>query len=150
MRRTGKPHDGYSVQYPTCPLAALENREFLKRAIPFLVAERGISQFVDIGSGLPTQGNVHQLAQQRHPDARVVYIHNDALAVEHSRSLLHGLPAVTALCGDLRDPEPVLFHPDLGAFIDFSRPVALLMTLVLDLIPPGDSPYEAEPRSGTR
>jgi SAM-dependent methyltransferase len=128
---------------PDVPLAALENREFLKRAIPFLVAERGISQFVDIGSGLPTQGNVHQLAQQRHPDARVVYIDNDAVAVEHSRSLLHGLPAVTALCGDLRDPEPVLSHPGLGAFIDFSRPVALLMTLVLDLIPPGDSPYEA-------
>lgn len=128
---------------PDVPLVALENREFLKRVIPFLVVEQGISQFIDIGSGLPTQGNVHQLVQQRHPDARVVYIDNDAVAVEHSRSLLRGLPAVTTLCGDLRDPEHVLSHPGLDALIDFSRPVALLMTLVLDLIPPADSPYEA-------
>jgi len=128
---------------PDVPLAALENREFLKRVIPFLVAEQAISQFVDIGSGLPTQGNVHQLVRQHHPDVRVAYVDNDAVAVEYCRSLLHGLPTVTAVFGDLRDPECVLSHPGLGALIDFARPVALLMTLVLDLIPPGDSPYEA-------
>jgi SAM-dependent methyltransferase len=127
---------------PDVPLAALENREFLKRVIPFLIAEQGISQFVDIGSGLPTRANVHQLVNRHAPDTRVAYVDNDAVAVEHSRSLLHGLPAVIAVWGDLRGPECVLSHPDLGALIDFARPVALLMTLVLDLIPSGDSPYE--------
>ena len=128
---------------PDMPLAALENREFLKRVIPFLIEKQGISQFVDIGPGLPTQGNVHQLVRQHNPDARVVYIDNDAVVVEQGKSLLHGLPAVTIVCGDLRQPERILSHPDLGALVDFSRPVALLMTLVLHLIPAGDSPYEA-------
>jgi len=128
---------------PDVPLAALENRQFLKRVIPFLIEEQGISQFVDIGSGLPTQGNVHQLVPQHDPDARIAYVDNDAVVVEHGKSLLHGPPAVTIVCGDLREPERILSHPGLGALVDFSHPVALLMTLVLHLIPPGDSPYEA-------
>ena len=75
---------------PDVPLAALENREFLKRAVQFLAAERGIRQFVDIGPGLPTQGNVHQLAQRHNPGAKVAYIDNDASVLVHSRELLHG------------------------------------------------------------
>lgn len=128
---------------PDVPLAALENREFLKRVIPFLVAEQGISQFVDIGPGLPTQGNVHQLVRQYAPHARIAYVDNDAFVIEHGTALLHGLPAVTMVCGDLREPEHILSHPDLKVLIDFSQPVALLMTLVLQLIPPGDNPYAA-------
>jgi hypothetical protein len=126
---------------PDVPLAALENREFLKRAIRYLAAERGISQFVDIGPGLPTQGNVHQLARQHNPDAKVAYIDNDATVLTHGRSLLHGVPGVTIFPGDLQEPDRILADPDLAALIDFSHPVALLMTLVLHFVPPDDDPY---------
>ena len=131
---------------PDVPLAALENREFLKRAIPFLVAEHGISQFVDIGPGLPTQGNVHQLARQHNPDARSRLRRQRCRRAQARRILLHGVPEVTIVSGDLREPERILSHPDLGALIDFSRPVALLMTLVLHFVPPDDNPYEAVAR----
>ena len=126
---------------PDVPLAALENREFLKRAMQYLAAERGISQFVDIGPGLPTQGNIHQLAHQHDPGAKVAYIDNDASVLVHSRALLDGVPGVTLLPGDLREPETILEDPGLTAVIDFSRPVALLMTLVLHFVPPDDDPY---------
>jgi S-adenosyl methyltransferase len=137
---------------PDVPPVALENREFLKRVVPFLTTEQGISQFVDIGPGLPTQGNVHQLAHRHVPGARIAYVDNDAIAVEQGKSLLLGLPTVTSVYGDLRHPGCVLSHPDLMALIDFERPVALLMTLVLDLLPPDDSPYGAVAafRGGTR
>jgi S-adenosyl methyltransferase len=126
---------------PDVPLAALENREFLKRAVHYLAAERGVSQFVDIGPGLPTQGNVHQLAHKHSPGARVAYVDNDASVLAHSRALLDGVPGVTLLPGDLREPEAILATPGLTALIDFSRPVALLMTLVLHFVHPADDPY---------
>lgn len=126
---------------PDVPLAALENREFLKRAMQYLAAERGISQFMDIGPGLPTQGNIHQLAHKHDPGAKVAYVDNDASVLVHSRALLDGVPGVTLLPGDLREPEAILAAPDLTAFIDFSRPVALFMTLVLHFVPPDDDPY---------
>jgi hypothetical protein len=107
----------------------------------YLAAERGISQFVDIGPGLPTQGNVHQLAHQHSPGAKVAYIDNDASVLTHSRVLLDGVPGITLLPGDLREPETILADPGLTALIDFSRPVALLMTLVLHFVPPADDPY---------
>ena len=118
---------------PDVPLAALENREFLKRAMQFLVREQSISQFIDIGPGLPTQGNVHQLARRHDPDAHVVYVDNDAVVLAHSRSLLNNMPGVTIIPGDLREPERVLADSELHALIDFSRPVGLCMTLVLHL-----------------
>jgi len=126
---------------PDVPLAALENREFLKRAMRYLAAERGISQFVDIGPGLPTQGNIHQLSHQHDPEAKVVYIDNDASVLVHSRALLDGVPGVALLAGDLREPEAILAAQSLRAVIDFSRPVALLMTLVLHFVSPDDDPY---------
>jgi hypothetical protein len=126
---------------PDVPLAALENREFLKRAVRYLAAERGVSQFVDIGPGLPTQGNVHQLVHQHNPGARVAYIDNDASVHVHGRALLDGVPGVTLLAGDLREPGAILAAPGLTALIDFSHPVALLMTLVLHFVPSGDDPY---------
>jgi len=126
---------------PDVPLAALENREFLKRAMRFLAREQGIGQFVDIGPGLPTQGNVHQLAHQHDPGAHVVYVDNDAVVLAHARSLLHGVPGVTIIPGDLREPEPTLADPELRALIDFFQPVGLCMTLVLHFLPPDDDPY---------
>jgi hypothetical protein len=111
------------------------------KAVRYLAAERGISQFVDIGPGLPSQGNVHQLAQQHNPVAKVAYVDNDASVLVHSRALLDGVPGVTLLPGDLREQDRILVDPDLAALIDFSRPVALLMTLVLHFVPPDDDPY---------
>jgi S-adenosyl methyltransferase len=126
---------------PDVPLAALENREFLKRAMHYLAAERGIGQFVDIGPGLPTQGNVHQLAHLHNPGAKVAYIDNDASVLTHGRALLDGVPGVTIISGDLREPDDILAAPKLAALIDFSHPVALLMTLVLHFVPADDDPY---------
>jgi hypothetical protein len=125
---------------PDVPLAALENREFLKRAVEFLVREQGIGQFLDIGPGLPTQGNVHQLARRHDPGAHVVYVDNDPVVLEHSRSLLNGVPGVTVIGGDLREPETILAGPKLRELIDFSRPVGLCMTLVLQFVPADDNP----------
>ncbi len=119
---------------PDVPLAALEDREFLKRVIRFLVREQGISQFLDIGPGLPTQGNAHQLAVQHDAGARVMYVDNDAVVLGHAKSLLRGVSGVNIVSGDLREPEHVLSQPDLREFIDSSQPVALFMTLVLHFI----------------
>jgi SAM-dependent methyltransferase len=127
---------------PDVPLAALENREFLKRAVEFLVREQGISQFLDIGPGLPTQGNVHQLARRHDPGVHVAYVDNDPVVVEHSRSLLNGVPGVTVIGGDLREPETILADPALRDLIDFGRPVGLCMTLVLHFVPAGDDPSD--------
>jgi hypothetical protein len=131
---------------PDVPLAALENREFLRRVVPFLAQERGIRQFVDIGPGLPTQGNVHQLARQHDPGTRVVYVDNDASVLAHGSALLDGVPGVTIIPGDLREPGRILAAPKMAGLIDFSRPVALFITLVLHFVPPADDPYGAVAR----
>lgn len=126
---------------PDVPLAALENRELLKRAVSFLTEKAGITQFVDIGPGLPTQANVHQLAKQHAPDARVAYVDNDPVVLAHGRSLLSHVPGVAIIDGDLREPERILSNPALRALIDFTEPVALCMSLVLHFIPGRNDPY---------
>ncbi len=126
---------------PDVPLAALENREFLRRAIRFLAEEAGIRQFLDIGPGLPTQGNVHQLARQHDVDARVVYVDNDPVVIGHAQSILHGLAGVTIIKGDLRRPERIIADPELRGLIDFSDPVALCMSLVLHFVTDAEDPY---------
>jgi S-adenosyl methyltransferase len=126
---------------PDIPLAALENREFLKRAIEFLVCEVGIDQFIDIGPGLPTQSNVHELVQRHKPDAPVVYVDNDPVVLTHGRVLLHGTGDVSIACGDLRKPGAILSHPELRKLIDLSRPVAVCMSLVLHFISDDEDPW---------
>ena len=126
---------------PDVPLAALENREFLRRAIRYLTEEAGIRQFLDIGPGLPTQGNVHQLARQHNADARVVYVDNDPAVIGRAQSLLHGLDGVTIVKGDLRQPERIIANPQLREPIDFSHPVALCMSLVLHFLTNAEDPY---------
>jgi hypothetical protein len=106
---------------PDLPLAALENREFLKHAVRFLVTEAGISQFIDIGPGLPTQGNVHQLVRQHDPHSHVAYVDNDPAVLAHGRSHLADLPDVIFAPGDLRDPDGILGHPDLPARVGAHR-----------------------------
>ncbi len=126
---------------PDVPMAALENRAFLQRATRFLVQEAGITQYVDIGPGLPTQGNVHQIVQQYNPRARVIYVDNDPVVFEHSQSLLSGVSGVSVVNEDLRDPDWLLDNPTLRELIDLDQPLGLCMTLVLHFISDSDGPY---------
>lgn len=122
---------------PDARNAARLNRAFLRRAVRFCVSA-GIDQFLDIGSGVPTAGNVHEIA----PDARVQYVDNEPVAVTHSELLLRDNPKASCMLGDLTDPEPIL----AASTLDFSRPVALLMAAVLHFIPEDAHPYEAVAR----
>lgn len=118
---------------PEAPFAARANRGFVRRATRYAAGE-GIAQFVDIGAGLPTQGNVHEIAQAVTPTARVVYVDYDPIVLAHSRALLHGNPRVRAILADLRDPAVIIADPALQELIDFAQPVAVLLTGVLHFI----------------
>jgi hypothetical protein len=125
--------------YPEGPLLAQANRAFLRRAVRFLV-ERGVRQFLDIGSGIPTVGNVHEIAQGAAPDARVVYVDIDPVAVAHSRELLAGNDRATVLREDVRHPERILGHPELRSLLDLDQPVAVLLVALLHFVPDEDDP----------
>jgi hypothetical protein len=118
-------------------LAARENRAFLGRAVRFLAEEAGIRQFLDIGSGLPTTSNVHEVAQAVAPSARVVYADNDPLVLAHARALLTSSPEgrTAYVHADLRDPRSILSDPSVLDVLDFSRPVALMLVAVLHFVP---------------
>ncbi len=116
------------------------NRGFHQRVARW-IAERGIRQFVDIGSGLPTVGNTHEVVRKVAPDARVVYVDNDPLVAAHARELLTADGAVAVFTCDLREPATVLGHPDLRALIDFTEPIGLLMTAVLHFVADGSDPW---------
>jgi len=118
---------------PDIPAAARENRAFLQRAVQ-LCAEAGVRQFIDIGSGLPTQGNVHEVVHRTDPGARVVYIDNDPIVLAHGRALLADNLTTTVLTGDLRDLDELLDRPELRALIDLAQPVAVLLVAVLHFV----------------
>src|SRR5437588_3798566 len=107
---------------PDVPVQAHANRAFLRRAVQYLV-DSGIRQFLDIGSGIPTLGNVHEVAQRAAPDARVMYVDIDPVAVAHSRVILAGNPRVGVIQADLRRPTEILYHPDVVELLDFAQPV---------------------------
>jgi len=130
------------ADWPDLPLIMTSNRAFLRRAVTDLV-RLGIRQFLDIGSGIPTVGNVHEVAQDLAPSARVVYVDNDPVAVAHSRAILAGNPNATATRGDLRRPDDVLADPAVTGLLDLSRPVALIMVAVLHFIGDRDAPGNA-------
>jgi hypothetical protein len=119
---------------------ARANRAFLGRAVRFLAGDVGLRQFLDIGSGIPDSANTHQLAQELAPDARVVYVDNDAIVLAHAHALLAGSGKGTAafVQGDLRRPDAVLAHA--GATLDLSRPVGLLLIGVLHVVPDSHDP----------
>lgn len=119
---------------------AWENRRFLQRAVACL-AEAGIDQFVDIGAGLPTQGNVHEIAQRANPAARVAYVDNDPIVISHGRALLANDKTTRVLTADMRDPQTILAAPGLAGLIDFSRPVAVLFVAVLHFVRDEEDPY---------
>ncbi|HKT01243.1 MAG TPA: SAM-dependent methyltransferase [Rugosimonospora sp.] len=130
---------------PDVAMQAQANRAFLHRAVRFLI-DSGIRQFLDIGSGIPTVGNVHEVAQRLAPQARVVYVDADPVAVLHSRQLLLGNADAVAIEEDLRDPERILDHPDLRAVLDLERPVAVLLLAILHAIPDAADPAGAVAR----
>ena len=126
----------------TVRTAVRENRAFLGRAVRYLTAEAGIAQFLDVGTGLPSANNVHDVAQAINPAARVVYADNDPIVLAHARALLASGPhGVTAyLDGDIRDPEKILSDPAARGTLDFTKPIALMLVAVLHFIPDEDEP----------
>jgi hypothetical protein len=129
---------------PQLPWLARQNRGFLQRAVRFCAAS-GITQFLDIGSGLPTSPNVHEVAQQFNPGARVIYVDNDPVVVSHAQALLSG-GLVTAIRGDIRHPGNILAADEVRRLIDFSQPVAVLLLAILHVIPDEADPFGAVAR----
>jgi SAM-dependent methyltransferase len=125
--------------WPETPYMCRANRAFLRRAVTFL-AEQGVDQFLDLGSGIPTSGNVHEIAEAVLPEARTVYVDCDAVAYAHGRALLAGNPRAGYVRADLRDPEAVLSSPEVTRMLDLSRPVAVLMLMTLHFVPDDDDP----------
>jgi SAM-dependent methyltransferase len=125
---------------PEVPLIAQANRAFLRRAVRFLVAA-GVRQFLDIGSGVPTAGNVHEVARQVVPDARVVYVDIDPVAVAEGRQILAGDDQTVVLQEDARWPERIIGNPVVRGLLDFDRPVGLVVASLLHFIPDADDPY---------
>ncbi len=113
------------------------NRGVLRRAVRYLAAERGIRQFLDIGTGLPTENNTHQVAQSVAPDSRIVYVDNDPLVLTHARALLTSSPEgrTAYIEADLRDPQSILDSPEVRETLDLTQPVALILVAVLHFIP---------------
>jgi len=119
---------------PNAKEAAQANRRFLIRAVEYL-ADQGIRQFLDIGAGLPTQENVHEVALRKAPGSRIVYVDNDPIVLAHARALLACDAQTIAVAGDLREPESILDNPEVTAHLDFNEPVGLLLVSILHFIP---------------
>ncbi|MFD5826793.1 SAM-dependent methyltransferase [Lentzea sp. NPDC060358] len=126
--------------FPGVAQSAQANRSFLRRVVRHLVAE-GVDQFLDLGSGIPTVGNVHEIAQQANPDARVVYVDFEPVAVSHANALLADNPNASAVLADLRATSSVI--KGAREVLDFSRPVGVLIIAALHFVPDSDQPYEA-------
>jgi len=128
--------------WPGARVYARENRKFLARAVEYLAREAGVRQFLDIGTGLPSANNVHEVAQRVAPDSRVVYVDNDPLVLVHARALLTSDPAgrTAYIHADLRDPEKILADPVVRDTLDLSQPVALMLVAILHFIPDEDDP----------
>ncbi|MGX1804339.1 SAM-dependent methyltransferase [Nocardia sp. NPDC055321] len=126
---------------PDLPRVALSNRAFLRRAVRYLM-DQGVRQFLDIGSGIPTAGNVHEVAQQIDPSCRVLYADIDPVAVAHARAILDGNDRAMAIEADLRKPADVLAAARASGLIDFEQPVGVLLIAVLHLLGDDDHPAE--------
>ncbi|MFI5841414.1 SAM-dependent methyltransferase [Catenuloplanes sp. NPDC051500] len=122
--------------FPKVRLGALANRALLQRATGFLAAEAGIRQFLDIGTGLPTADNTHEVAQRHAPESRIVYVDNDPLVMVHARALLNSSPEgrTAYIEADLNDPESILSDPILADTLDLKQPVGLMLIAVLHFI----------------
>jgi hypothetical protein len=125
---------------PMAPLGAISNRQFLRRVVQYLVVEAGVTQFIDLGSGLPTQGNVSEVAHQFNPRARVVHVDNDPVVYTHSKALLADAETTEFVLGDVRRPREILTDPVVKSMIDFGQPVGLLLFAVLHHVEDSDDP----------
>ncbi|MFJ8844849.1 SAM-dependent methyltransferase [Streptomyces cyaneofuscatus] len=127
---------------PGLPKIMQANRAFMRRAVRYAV-DAGIDQFLDIGSGIPTFGNVHEVAQAADPRAKVAYVDHDPVAVAHSQAVLEGNDHAVVAAADLRRPKEILAAPEVAGLLDLNRPVALLLVAVLHFIEDADDPRAA-------
>jgi hypothetical protein len=118
----------------------LENRRFLGRAVRYLARDLGIRQFLDIGTGLPTMGSVHEAAREVAPGSRVVYVDNDPVVLTHARDMLHGVDGALIVGHDLRDPAAITGDPRVRSLLRFDEPVAVLLVAILHFLPDADDP----------
>lgn len=134
--------DAIASQIPTIRTMARANRAFLGRAVRHLVDEAGIRQFLDIGTGIPTHGNVHEVAQRSAPDARVVYVDNDPIVLAHARALMSATPQgqTRFIHADLHDPRSILDDPAIAETLDLSQPVAVMLVAILMYFRDTDDP----------
>jgi S-adenosyl methyltransferase len=135
--------DAIAAAFPTVRTAVIENRRFVRRAAAFLAGQAGIRHFLDIGTGIPTSPNVHEIAQGIAPASRVVYVDNDPIVLSHARALLASSEegATSYIDADLRAPDKIISNAELQGILDFSRPVALMLAAILHFIPDEDDPY---------
>jgi hypothetical protein len=134
--------DAVAAAFPGIRVAVIENRGFLRRVVTYLV-EAGVRQFLDIGTGIPSADNVHEVAQSLAPESRVVYVDNDPIVLAHARRLLAGGPGgdTAYIHADLREPEQILSHPDLQRTLDLSRPVGLILISVAHFLLDADDAH---------
>src|SRR6201996_362021 len=130
------------AQLPDMVASVRNTRAFLGRTVRFLAQERGIRQFLDVGTGIPTSANTHEVAQAAAPDARIVYVDNDPMVLAHARALLASTPEgrCAYIDADIRDPDKIL--ADAAGVLDFTQPVALVLMAVLQFVPDEDQPHE--------
>lgn len=131
--------DELAKVHPAIGLGMRANRSYLRRAVSYLV-QSGVEQFLDLGSGIPTVGNVHEIAQRANADARVAYVDIEPIAVTHANTILAGNDLAIAVRADLRDPHEVLTDPEVGALLDLDKPVGLILAGVLQYISDDDDP----------
>jgi SAM-dependent methyltransferase len=135
--------DIFRTRFPGAVQIALDNRACLARAVSLMAGKLGIDQFIDLGSGLPTADNVHQVAQRVNSSAAVVYVDNDPIVLAHGRALLAEDARSTVLQADLRSPADILAHPDVQDMIDFDRPVGIIASAILHHFRDDEGPEEA-------
>jgi hypothetical protein len=134
--------DAVTKAIPSTPLLARENRAFLGRAVRYLAEEAGVRQFLDVGTGIPTAGNTHEVAQSVAPESRIVYVDNDPIVLAHARALMTSDPdgATAFIQADFREPDKILADPALHSVLDLTRPVGLMLVALLHFFGEEENP----------
>lgn len=129
--------------WPSLPISMWQNRDFMGRAVAHLAREHGIRQYLDIGTGIPTHPNLHEVAQGIVPESRVVYVDNDPIVLTHAQALLDSTPQgrTSFLQADLRDPESIISSPEVRDTLDLSQPTVLSVIAVVHFLTDSDDPY---------
>jgi hypothetical protein len=132
------------MEWPALRTAMRQNRRFMYRAVGYLAAERGIDQFLDIGTGIPAPPDLHEIAQDIHPTARVVYVDNDPIVFVHAQARLTSSPQGRVACiqADMREPDTILDAPELHATLDFDRPIAVTILGVIYTVTDNQQAYD--------